>query len=74
VKDSTAAPGARADSPMNVRAPSYAIVNASALCPDCGKFTHVIALCLPPHHEVLNVSGSSDDVAAAPDQAIFADE
>jgi len=38
---------------MNVRSPAYAIANASAACAHCGAWTHLVALVLPPDHEVL---------------------
>lgn len=38
---------------MNIRAPQFAIANASAVCADCGAWTHVVALVAPPDHEVL---------------------
>jgi len=38
---------------VNVRSPAYAIANASAACANCGAWTHLVALVLPPDHEVL---------------------
>jgi len=36
---------------MKIRANRYAIVSASALCPACSRWTHVVALVAPQHHE-----------------------
>ena len=38
---------------MIIRARNYIILNASAVCKECGRWTHVIAIALPPEHEVL---------------------
>jgi hypothetical protein len=38
---------------VNVRAPRYSIASASAVCANCGDYTHVIALCVPARHETL---------------------
>jgi hypothetical protein len=38
---------------VNIRSPNYAIANASAACAECGAWTHVIALVVPPDHEML---------------------
>ncbi len=38
---------------MNIRSPVYAIANASAACTHCGAWTHLVALAVPPDHEVL---------------------
>jgi hypothetical protein len=35
---------------MKIRAERYAIVSASALCPACGRWTHVVALVAPQQH------------------------
>jgi hypothetical protein len=37
---------------MRFRADSYAIANATACCPACGQWTHVVAIALPPNHSV----------------------
>jgi len=42
---------------MKIRADRYAIVSASALCPACGRWTHVVALMAPQHHERLGEQG-----------------
>jgi hypothetical protein len=38
---------------MKIRARQYTILNASAMCKACGRWTHVIAFALPPEHAVL---------------------
>ncbi len=42
---------AAAGGTMKIRADRYAIVSASALCPGCARWTHVVALVAPQHHE-----------------------
>jgi hypothetical protein len=38
---------------MKVRADRYAIASASALCPACARWTHVVALIVPQPHYIL---------------------
>jgi hypothetical protein len=45
----------QADSGIRVRSATYAIARTKCLCPHCGAETGVVALLLPPHHEVLSI-------------------
>ncbi len=38
---------------MNIRSSVYAIANTCAVCSQCGAWTHVVAIVVPPEHEVL---------------------
>jgi hypothetical protein len=38
----------------NIRSSSYYIVQTTAQCPHCGQWTRVLALAVPPNHEILN--------------------
>jgi hypothetical protein len=37
---------------MKIRADRYSIASASALCPRCARWTHVVALVVPRSHDV----------------------
>jgi|HubBroStandDraft_2_1064218.scaffolds.fasta_scaffold41508_2 hypothetical protein len=42
----------------SVRSPTYYVARTTALCPECGLATRLLALALPPHHETLDAEGS----------------
>jgi hypothetical protein len=44
------------DGGLNVRSDHYVIARTAALCPHCHAQTCLVALMLPPHHEVLSMS------------------
>jgi hypothetical protein len=52
--------------PVNIRSPVYAIASTSAVCSHCGAWTHVVAIVVPPGHEVLiDTAWEHSNLAAA---------
>jgi hypothetical protein len=49
--------GGSIETRMKIRADRYAIVSASASCPACARWTHVVALVAPQRHERLGEHG-----------------
>lgn len=56
-------PGANL-SPVNVRAPSYFLLQSAHVCADCGQSTSVAALAVPADHECTEADVVLDDDAA----------
>jgi hypothetical protein len=50
-----------ADSGISVRSRSYAIARTTAVCPHCGAETRVVALMLPPQHDVLSINEEDEE-------------
>lgn len=42
----------------SVRSPTYYVARTTALCPECGLATRLLALALPPLHEILDAESS----------------
>ena len=57
---------------FNLRAGGYFVAETIGVCPRCRQATRLVALCLPPGHEVLELDDVPDD-AAAQDTWVAAD-
>jgi ribosomal protein S14 len=58
----------------NVRAPSYFVASTRARCPHCGLPTALLAVAVPPDHEILHEDGHEDGEDDAEDGAEAAAE
>lgn len=54
------------DVATNVRSRGYLVVRTSGKCPCCRASTPLIALALPPEHEILSEESDEDSEAVAP--------
>lgn len=50
----------------NVRSPGYFVVRTNGKCPCCRQTTPLIALALPPDHEILSAEAEHQGESAAP--------